>query len=54
MPRKYFKNPFSFIIIYITVSVSSVDIIYNERCLSACLQQTNCVIKNTFKEDVLN
>lgn len=37
--------------INLTLPVSSVDIIYKKRRLSARPQQTNCVIKNTFKED---
>ena len=51
MPRKH-SPTFSFIIINITVSVSSIDVIYSERYLSAWPQETNCVIKNTFVEDV--
>lgn len=42
-------KPSSFIV-NVTVPVSSIDFIYKKRCLSACPQQTNCVIKSTFKE----
>lgn len=47
MPGKYSKT-LSFIVT-IKVSVSLRDIIHNKRHISACLQQADCVLRNTFK-----